>query len=302
MPILFKDISVFPNWLILILVTSVGMLLSGCDQTTTTVVEDNPSALAASESAPGTSTAISTVDSDYHFEVKATSARLIRRVTGEVTSYVQGVPAEPVHSFNWDGEGVVPIEGEAQLEIDPVANTGEIKAKWTDEYGSWTYHQKMFAPPPHPSGLRVGPSASSTVLIEEDPVTTNAYLHGNTTAGEPVLPTLFNNLATWGPAEVTLNGTAFENPFDGPAPKWIGHTMTSVGVRGTDGTVRTTDGGIYNPLERTDNGVTDNDDLEYHIVFHDVPGPEMTENFPPPLSFFYHLQFEEVDIEIKASD
>ena len=236
------------------------------------------------------------------YEVEATNARLIREVTGDVMAYVDGVPAEPVDSFVWDGDGVTPIRGRVELKVDPVANTGKLKARWTDEYGEWKLTQKLFVPPPHPTGLRVGPSASDTELVMGDPVTTNVYLHGDTTAGGPVLPTVFNHLATWGPAEVTLNGKPFENPFDGPTPLWLAHTMTTVGVRGDDGTVRTVDGDVFNPMVTPANGAVDNDRLEFHLVFHDAPGPGMTGNFPPPLAFFYHLTFTDVEMEIKYSD
>ena len=69
---------------------------------------------------------------------------------------------------------------------------------WTDENGIWEYTQMAFAPPPHPTGLRMGPDATQTELIEGDPITTNVFLHGNTGAAAPVLPTIFNLLATWG--------------------------------------------------------------------------------------------------------
>lgn len=236
------------------------------------------------------------------YEVRASNARLNRLVTGDVTAFVDGVPAEPVHSFVWDGYGSVGIVGEARVEIDPVANTGEIRAEWHDENGDWEFTQTVFAPPPHATGLRVGPDASTTVLVTGDPVTTNVYLHGNTTAGGPVLPTLFNLLATWGPAEVRLNGEAFDNPFDGPTPLWVAHTMTTVGARAADGTVRTVAGEIFNPLVNPANGAVDNDDLEFHIVFHDAPGPAMTNNFPPPHAFFYHLMFEDVSVEVSQAD
>ncbi len=118
-------------------------------------------------------------------------------------------------------------------------------------------------------------------------------------AGGPMLPTVFNFIATWGPAEVTLNGEPFENPFDGPTPQWAGHTMTTVGVRNQDGQVLTVDGDIYNMME-SGNGFVDNDDLEFHLVFHEAPMP-MTSNFPPPHSFFYHLTFEDIKLEIKHS-
>jgi len=235
------------------------------------------------------------------YEVKASNGSLQRRVTGPVIAAVDGVPAEPVDSFVWDGNGSVPIEGSARLTIDPVTNTGKIEAKWEDENGHWTYKQTRFVAPGHSTGLRVGSSASETILEMGDPVMTNVYLHGDTTAGGPVMPTQMNLLTTWGPAEVTLNGLPFENPYDGPVPYWAGHTMTAVGARGADKTIRTKSGDIFNPMRRSQ-GVVDNDDLEFHLVFHDIPGPAMTGNIPPPLSFFYHLTFEDVKISIHHRD
>lgn len=250
-------------------------------------------------------TAAADPGSQLRYEVEAENARLNRKVTGEVTADVQGVPAEPVDSFVWDGDGSAFIEeASVTLEIDPVENTGEIKAEWRDRNGYWTLEQTAFAPPPHPTGARLGSLGEEpqSIFVEGDPVVVDAYLHGDTTAGGPVLPTLFNQLATWGPAEVTLNGEPFENPFDGPAPLWVVHTMTTAGVRNDDGTVRIDDGSIYNPSKRSEIGAIDYDDREFHLVFHDAPGPEMTDNFPPPLSFFYHLTFEDVTVEISHSE
>lgn len=224
-----------------------------------------------------------------------------RKLLGVPTVFVDGVPAEPVDSFVWDGDGVEPLQkGSVKVAIDPVGNTGKIEASWTDQYGDWMFTQTVFSPPPHSTGLQVGPSASETKLIFDDPVTTNVYLHGDTMAGGPVLPTDFNYLATWGVAEITLNGDPFENPFDGPTPNWGAHTMTTVGVRNADGQVLTVDGDIYKVMEKS-NGFVDNDDMEFHLVFEDAPMP-MTGNFPPPLQFFYHLTFEDVKLEIVQAE
>ena len=233
------------------------------------------------------------------YKVEAEDGRLIRKVGDPVTSYVDGIPAAPVDSFIWNGDGIVAIEGSATVNLDPVANTGVITAEWTDEEGNkWEYRQTVFAPPPHPTGLMVGPSADETRFIMDDPVTTNVYLHGNTTAGGPILPTVFNLLATWGPAEVTLNGEPFENTFDGPVPLWMGHTMTTVGVRNEAGEVLATDGSIFNPIKAA-NGVVYDDEVVFHLVFHEAPGPMAAGNVPPPHSFFYHVTFQDVKIEIK---
>ena len=58
------------------------------------------------------------------YQVVATGARVIRDVMGPVTNSVRGVPAEPVDSFAWDGQGVTPVEGEVLIDVDPVANSG----------------------------------------------------------------------------------------------------------------------------------------------------------------------------------
>lgn len=237
------------------------------------------------------------------YEVKAGNATLNRRVGEPVTEELNGVPAEPVHSFTWNGEGREAVEDATlKLEIYPAENIGSIKAEWTDGNGEWTFEQTVFGPagqiPHHPTGVRLT-ALTTTELVLQDPVPVNVYLHGNTTAGGPVLPTVFNYIATWGPAEVTLNGEPFPNVYDGPTPAWIAHTMTTVGVRNADGTVTVNDGTVFNPSLRDQPGDIDSDDLEFHLVFHDAPGPEMTDNFPPPHSFFYHLTFEDVQLEVK---
>jgi len=232
------------------------------------------------------------------YTVTASNPVLVRRVTGPVSNSINGVIAEPVDSFDWAGQNVTPIKGEAKLKIDPEANTGSIKASWVDENGEWEYTQTMFVAPPHPTGVRFGSATGSTTIIQDDPVTTNVYLHGDTGAGAPVVPTLFNFITTWGPAKITLNGQPFENPLDGPVPLWAGHTMTSERVRNADGTVRTVSGDIYNMMKKSEGAVIP-DSLDFHLVFHDAPGPDMTDNVPPPLGFFYHLSFSKVKISIK---
>ena len=280
--------KLWPRLLVfVVIITLLGLIVA------TTSAEADKSAISAQENKP-------TMDLEYL--VKAKSARLNRLVMDEAIAHVDGVPAEPVHSFVWDGVGSIPLkEASAMLRINPVTNTGEIRAEWMDHNGKWYFSQKLFTPPDHPSGLRLGPGEGENFFVTGDPVPVDVYLHGNTTAGGPVLPTIFNMLATWGPAEVTLNGQPFENPYDGPAPLWVAHTMTTIGVRDEQGKVWTVDGDIFDPTVDPSNGAVDYDDLEFHLVFHDAPGP-ITSNFPPPFSFFYHLTFEDISITITQSD
>lgn len=266
-------------WLLLALVGIVGLITSGTPASPTPV---------QAHSRDGTS---------YRAIVR--DGQLVRNVTGPVTSAVQGVAASPVDSFSWSGEGVESVRGRIEVDVDPVDNSGRIKATWRDRNGQWKLEQTAFAPPPHPTGLQVGSSANDTVLVADDPITTNVYLHGDTTAAGPVLPTAFNLLTTWGPAELTLNGKPFVNPFDGPTPNWVAHVMVTEGVRDDNRQVTANDGReLYNPM-LAGAGDTDREDLEVHLVWHDAPGPEVEGNFPPPLSFFYHLQFEDVDLDVR---
>ena len=240
------------------------------------------------------------VDPDYvelHYRVTATGARRNRRLMGPVRREVQGVPAEPVDSFCWNGVGSTPIEGRVVIDVQPMTNTGYIDAEWVDEHGRWTYKQTRFIHPDHhPSGARLGSTVNRVDAVLNEGISHNVYLHGDSGSGQPVLPTLFTYLAAWGPAQVTLNGEPFDNPFEIPAPLWAGHMMVSEGARRPDGTVRTLSGEIYNPM-RGSEGATEPGDLEVHLVFHDDLFPN-TANVPPPYSFFYHLLFEEVQIEI----
>lgn len=230
-----------------------------------------------------------------YVSVEASKPVLIRQVIGPVTNSVNGVPAEPVDGFDWAGSAIRATEGKIKIEVDPIANTGSIEAEWEDEYGRWTYQQTMFAPPTHPTGVRIGPSVDTVIMPEDDPVATNIYLHGDTGAGAPLVPTFFNLLATWGPARVTLNGEPFNNPFDGPVPMWIGHTVVSEGIRDAGGAVRTTSGEIFD-MTRGSEGRVYPDDLVLHLAFHDMPGPEMNTSIPPVWSFFYQVAFNNVKI------
>lgn len=236
-------------------------------------------------------------DSGRTYRIVATGARLNRLVTGPVAERVQGVPARPVDSFVWDGAGSTPIDGEIVIEVDPDLDRGGIVARWTDENGEWLYTQTRFIHPHHASGVRIGSSVTDVDVLLNDPVITNVHLHGDTGAGQPVLPTVFAYLAAWGPATVSLDGRLFRNPFELPAPSWGGHLMVTHGVRGEDGAVRTRDGAVYDP-SRGSEGAADPADVEVHLVFHDERFPVVAGNVPPLFSFFYHLVFEDVRIEI----
>ncbi|RLE22970.1 MAG: hypothetical protein DRJ50_06880 [Actinobacteria bacterium] len=235
------------------------------------------------------------------YRITASKPRLNRRLMGPVRRWVGPVPAEPVDSFCWSGEGSVPIEGRMTIDVQPMRNRGEIVAEWTDANGSWTWTQKRFLHPDHhSSGVRIGSSVFQVDTLINEPIAHNVYLHGDTAAGQPVLPTVFTYLAAWGPGAATLNGEPFDNEFEIPAPMWLGHVMVTEGARRADGSVRTLSGEIYDP-SRGGEGAVEAGDIEAHLTFHDDAFP-MTSSVPPLFSFFYHLVFEDVRIEIIQAD
>jgi len=225
---------------------------------------------------------------------------LNRKVLGEVAESIRGVPAQPVDSMVYDGDGSVPIEGMAILEIDPTNQRGLVRARWSDRNGDWELVQTFFHHPEHLSGIRIGPSRNGVEELINVGAALNVYLHGDSGAGAPILPTVFTYLATWGLVDVTLDGEPFENPYGLPGPRWMLHAMLTEGVRGEDGTVRAQGGEIYDPARHKDSGAVDPDDLELHLEFQDERLPR-TSNRPAMFSFQYHLVFEDVVVRITDS-
>jgi len=254
----------------------------------------------------------SSVKSSARISIKATNPVRIRRVmteVGPVTNYINDiVPTEPVDSFDWSGEALEPIKGRARLDIDPIANTGTIRAEWEDEHGRWTYRQDSFGPPSHATGIRIGASRGSVTDIVDDPITTNVYLHGDTGVGGPVTPTFFAQLAIWGPAKVTLNGERFDNPFPAASgslpfsgPKgslWGGHVLLSEEIRGDDGIVRTTSGEVFD-MSKAGEGVVYPDKINLNLSFLDIPDGRQSSNIPAMHRFVYYISFKKVKVSAR---
>ncbi len=233
------------------------------------------------------------------YEIRAENAHIAREVMGEVTETVGDVPAVPVDSFTWDGEGYQSVKGKAYARLDPVENTGKIEVAWTDEHGNWKLEQTAFLKSPMPLGIRFGPSIEQMEKVR-DAVISTVYMHGDTGAVDPMMPTLFAYVGTWGEGRVTLNGKPFKNPFDGPAPGWFIHSMVVTGVYDQNGRVTAGEGEVYAP-EKSGQGETNFSDLEYQVIFFDAPGDD-TASIPPVFKFAYHLIFEDVELKIEQKE
>ena len=100
---------------------------------------------------------------NIRYQMVARAARLNRRVMGDVTDSVRGVPASPVDSLVYDGVGSTPIEDAIVIfEVDPVKQSGLLRARWKDHNGSWEVFQDFFHHPEHSSGIRIGSSRDVT--------------------------------------------------------------------------------------------------------------------------------------------
>jgi len=234
------------------------------------------------------------------YQVVARRARLNRRVMGDVTDSIRGVPASPVDSLVYDGIGSTPIEGAiAILEVDPVKQEGLLRARWKDRNGSWEVFQDFFHHPEHSSGIRIGSSRDEVTNIINVGIAQNVYLHGDTGGGTPIFPTVFTYLAAWGFTHVTLDGEPFLNKYGLPGPeRWVSHTMLTEGVRNDDGTVRALGGEIYNPKRHKTVGAVDTADMELHVEFMDERFPTVKGNNPAMFAFQYHLVFEDVVMQL----
>ena len=237
------------------------------------------------------------------YQVVARGARLNRRVLGNVTDSIRGVPASPVDSLVYDGVGSTPIDGAIViLEVDPVKQTGLLRAKWKDRNGSWEVFQDFFHHPEHSSGIRIGSSKDEVDSLINVGIAQNVYLHGDTGGGTPILPTVFTYLAAWGFMHVTLDGKPFLNKYGLPGPeRWVSHMMLTEGVRNDDGTVRALGGEIYDPKRHKSVGAVDSTDMELHLEFMDERFPTVQGNNPAMFAFQYHLVFEDVVMQLTES-
>ncbi len=206
------------------------------------------------------------VGSSYDWVLTATEARII----GGYGDH-----------FQYDGEGVRPVEGQAVVKVDADTGQGTVEAviRTTRESGPVVLAQDAAFEGELRLVMKVG--APGTRLAEY------IYLHGDTGNEAPVMPKLFNYLAGWAPLDVYEDGRLVYANLGG-------HFMLSEGSRRPDGTIRKDDGTIYSPKLKAERGFTDPSRTEFHLVAHSTePDPN---NFPPH-TVWIHLHFNAVQIE-----
>lgn len=127
-------------------------------------------------------------------------------------------------------------------------------------------------------------------------------LHGDTGHEAPVLPTVYNELASWGPVIVLVDGEVYEADEEFMGQENVlnlmsGHTMFSEMVRNPEtGEVFNADGtDFYKPTEPSNGSIFSDEVTLLHVVAHTDTRDQ--ENFPPNTMFLHinFYDFEEIE-------
>lgn len=200
-------------------------------------------------------------------------------------------PEGGVDSFSYDGTGHMALKsGILNADVNPENNTGIISANWTDfNDDNWTFVQTEFEPGRQLYFEGILSNGTADLKYGNDSIAVNHWLHGNTKAGPPVLPTEFSYVSSWGIGELWKNGESLGT--------FSGHLMLTEGVRDpTTGKVfNANQTGLYSPMNPAD-GYSDPHTAQVHYIIQSSPGA-MTNNFPPQFDFTYHLMFYDIQVE-----
>ena len=187
------------------------------------------------------------------------------------------------NNFAYDGENVRWLEGNAQIELDPNNGTGRIviEVETTNESGPIRYSKDAN----WHGRIRIV-QLLNTREMEDARIVEDQMLHGDSGNEAPVMPTIYNYFATWGPSKIWVNGEEV-------VPMVGSHTMFSEQARGPDGSIKNGSGMLYSPMAPVKTGFVSPDQTEFHFVAHTMQ-PDQN-NFPPHTAWI-HLHFSNVRV------
>lgn len=182
-------------------------------------------------------------------------------------------------NFSYDGKRVKPLAGTLTVDLDAAAQKGYIEA--------------IFHTTPQSGPIQISRNErleGEIRFVQEfhgpgmGRIAEFVFLHGDSGFEAPMLPTVFNWLATWGPATLYVNG---EKKYE-----LAGHTMYSAGLRREDQSIRKDDGTLYRPARRDYHGYTANPGKGiFHVM---VMSNRPDRNNFPPMSHVLHVNFNTV--------
>lgn len=187
-------------------------------------------------------------------------------------------------NFSYDGSRVRPLVGTITVDLDAAAQKGRIEAIFRT------------TPQSGPIGISRDERLEGEIRFVQEfngpgsgRIGEFVFLHGDSGIEAPMLPTVFNWLATWAPAVIYVNG---EKKYE-----LGGHFMYSVGFRREDQSIRKSDGTLFDLARKDYHGYTANPRgaILHVMAMSNRPDPN---NFPPA-SHVLHVNFNTVYV-VKA--
>lgn len=188
----------------------------------------------------------------------------------------------------YDGKALHPMLGRAELRLDPDAGRGKLRIEvvTTSESGPVRFSKDSVLSGRIRIDQTLDVSADSA-----DRIVTGSYLHGDTGRGGPILPRVYAYLATWGPADIYVNGEL--------AIRHVTlHTMLTDALRGAGHRIAR-DSTVYSPDLADKTGFDDPSRVELHVMAF-TSDPDSA-NFPPQ-SGWLNLHFSSLVLKKKPAD
>jgi len=181
-------------------------------------------------------------------------------------------------NFSYDGARVVPLVGKARAALDVNNNSGTgvftVHGTINPEKGKTYTGEIVFYFTPGEGGP----------AFQEGGVADFVYLHGDTGQDAPVMPKTRTFVASWGTADIFINGKLVY-------PKLIGHIMYTEGTRDhvSQEVYNARREGHYSPKDPTNGSIADPNATELHFVAHSMKADK--NNFPQH-TVWLHVNFE----------
>jgi len=235
-----------------------------------------------------------------------TTALTVQAQEGEESEFhIRGVDVRTIgeypHSFSYDGSNVGRAEkGFFELHIDPENDQGLMFARiWVDDYqlDAETTLENAELTVIYP--LFGTPNQDTMPDYWEGGISTDVLLHGDSGHEAPVLPTVWNKVASWGPSMVFVNGEPYEADPEFMGQENVmnllsGHMMYSNMVRDPEtGFVPSSDPDApFSPVEPGNGPGYEEDASLLHLVTHT---DTRDDDAFPPNTMFVHINFLDVE-------
>ena len=164
-------------------------------------------------------------------------------------------------SFQYDGDEVRPLNGEAQLDVDVLGDDGSlaVELETTDESGPLHVGETIY--------LEGAIRLVMEKFVGEEPfqsggIAESLRVHGDTGKMSSVMPEVFAHVLGWGLLDIYVDGELLFEDLDG-------HFMLTESVRRTVSedfqVLRASDEAIYDPSLEDKSGFAYSQELELHV-------------------------------------